>query len=168
MSEERKNELVTISPEGMQMMAVAVRELMGPLMEGIGEMLKNNTQAMEQIATSQQMMSDRIDALEKQLRLNTPMTAKQVQYLNDAIRNRARELLDKRGFGDDKKAVTKLGNAIRRSIPARYGVGSMKEIPRCEYAVALNQIESWNQMMTVLDVAREARERRDNGGSGVS
>lgn len=148
-----------LNAEGMQMVALAVKELMGPVMESIGKMLENNTQAIDQIAAAQQMTSDRIDALEKQLRLNTPMNPKQVQYLNDAIRARSRELLEKRGYADDKKAVTKLGNAIRKSVLARYGVGNLREIPKCEYTVTMSQIERWNNSLTVLDVVKEARRR---------
>lgn len=144
---------------GMKAVALVVKQMLEPVMQSIGKMLENNTQAMDQIAAAQQMTSDRIEALEKQVRLNMPMTGKQAQYVNDAIRARARDLLDKRGFADDKKAVTRLGNAIRKSILARYGVGGVREIPKCEYTVAMSQIERWNNSLAVLDVVKEARGR---------
>lgn len=168
MSEERELQPVlgaiqplplTLDEAEVKAVALTVREMMTPLLETIGKMLENNTQAMDQIAAAQQMTSDRIEALEKQVRLTMPMTGKQAQYINDAIRARARELLDKRGFADDKKAVTRLANAIRKSVLARYGVGGVREIPKCEYTVTMSQIERWNNSLAVLDVVKEARGR---------
>ena len=98
------------------------------------------------------------EALEKQIRLQTPITAKQAQFLNDAIRAKARELLDKRGLADNKKAVTRLGNCIRKDVLARYGIAGLREIPRHEYQVAMSQISMWSNALTLRDIAREARE----------
>ena len=121
--------------------------------------LENIATAINQIAASQAAQADRLAALEKQVRLNTPVTGKMVTLLNGKIRERARFLLDARLLADDKKAVTKLAAAIRRDALARYGVSGLKEIPKHEYQVALSMIESWNNMLTVRDVARAAREK---------
>lgn len=157
--QEAQKEVIGGQEGTYPMIADVIRGMMEPVMNSIAKLLKNNTEAMEQIAASQQAMSNRITDLEKQMRLQTPMTSKQVQYLNDAIRDRARELLDKRGYADDKKAVTKLGNAIRKSVLSRYGVGSLRDIPRHEYQVALNQIGMWNVIITIRDVEKEAHKR---------
>lgn len=142
------------------LVANIMNQLMRPLLEDIGKLLKNNTEAMEQIATSQDVIRNRIEALEKQVRLQTPVTDRQAKYLADAARSRAREILNKKQ-ADDKKAVTKLAGIIRKSVMARYGVGSLREIPRCEYSVAMSQIETWNNALTVLDIVREARARAE-------
>ena len=143
-----------------QVVASVVDQVMRPLLESIGTLLKNNTEAMEQIATSQDVMRNRLEALEKQVRLQTPVTDRQARYLAVAARDKSRELLDKKGI-DDKKAITKLAGQIKKSVLLRYGVGSLREIPRCEYTVAMSQIETWNSALAVLDIVREARARAE-------
>lgn len=138
-----------------------IAELMRPVMQTIGKMLENNTAALEQLSAAQSVQNDRLEALEKQIRLQTPVSGKQVSYLNDAIRARARELLDKRDV-DDGKATVKLGNHIRKAVLSRYGVSTLREVPKHEYNVALQQIGMWNDMLTVRDVVKEARSRAES------
>lgn len=161
MNEIAKREDIALSHENMEIVAVTIKELMAPIMQNIGKMLENNTQAMDQIAALQQVTNDRIEALERQVRLNTPMSAKQVQYINAAIRHRARELLDKFNYSDDKKAVVKLGNAIRRRVLYHFGVGGLREIPKHEYEVAMHLVGIWNDMLAIRDVTKEARKREE-------
>lgn len=142
------------------LVANVLNQLMRPVMESIGKLLKNNTEAMEQIAESQDVIRNRMEALEKQVRLQTPVTDRQAKYLADAARDKARELLDKRKV-NDRKAITKLAGCIKKSVLARYGIGSLRETPRCEYNVAMNMIETWNVALTVFDIVREARERSE-------
>ena len=135
-----------------------ITEIMRPMVQAIGKLLENNTAALEQLSAAQSIQNDRLEALEKQIRLQTPVTGKQVTYLNDAIRSRARELLDKRDISD-KKALTKLGNAIRQAVLSRYGVSGLREIPKHEYSVAMSQIGMWNEILTVRDIVQETRDR---------
>ena len=144
------------------LVANIMNTLMRPLLEDIGKMLKNNTEAMEQIAASQDSIRNRMEALEKQMRMQTPVTDRQAKYLADAARDKARELLDKKKI-TERKAINKLAGVIRKSVMARYGVGTLREIPRCEYSVAMSQIEIWNNVIAVMEIVREARER---GGEG--
>lgn len=170
MDEISKRGEESLSPQTAQIVSVVVRDIMGPLMENIGKMLRHNTEAMEQIAAAQQLTSQRISDLEKRVRLQTPMTKAQEKYINDAIRMRARELLDGRGLSDDRKAVTKLGNAIRRSVLARWGVNSLREAPAYDYETAIGQIGMWNDAMAVRDIVKEARSRaaeRDDTHEGT-
>ena len=145
------------SPE-QTALSTAMTEIMRPMMQAIGKMLEKNVEAIERLSAAQTIQNDRLEALEKQIRLQTPVTAKQAQFLNDAIRAKARELLDKRGLADNKKAVTRLGNCIRKDVLARYGIAGLREIPRHEYQVAMNQIGMWSNALTLRDIAREARE----------
>ena len=156
-----RREDMGLSPQTVEVVSVVVRDIMAPLMESIGKMLQHNTEAMEQIAAAQQLTSQRISDLEKRVRLQTPLSRTQEKYINDAIRSRARELLDGKGFADDKKAVSKLSAAIRKSVLARYGVGSLREAPAYDYEVALKQIAMWNDLMTIRDVIKEARKRAE-------
>ena len=144
-------------------MSGIVTELMRPVMETLVKMLENNTAALEQLSSAQAVQNDRLEALEKQIRLQTPVSAKQATYLNGAIRARARELLERKGV-DDQKSVTKLGNVIRRAVLARYGTGALREIPRHEYNVALDMISMWNDVLCVRDAVKEARAREGTDG----
>ena len=138
-----------------------ITELMRPVMASIGKILENNTAALEQLSAAQSIQNDRLEALEKQIRLQTPVSAKEAGYLNAAIRKRARELLDKREVTEEK-AVKQLGNIIRKAVLQRYGTGTIREIPKHEYQVALQQIGIWNDMLEIRDVVKEARSRAEN------
>ena len=141
--------------------SAAITEIMRPVIQSMGKLLQQNAEALERLAASQAVQNNRLEALEKQIRLQTPVTAKQAQYMNDAIRTKARELLDKRELSGDKWAVTKLGNAIRKDVLARYGVAGLREIPRHEYQVAMNQIGIWGNALVIRDVVKEARKREE-------
>lgn len=144
-----------------QELAVVVQQMIAPVMEQIGAILERTNQAMERIAATQQMMSTRISDLEKQVRLKTPLSKSQEKCVNDAIRARARELLDAKGCAGDRRAVTKLTGAIRRSVLARNGYGSLREYPAYDYETALKQIAIWNDLLTIRDIAKEAKERAE-------
>ena len=116
--------------------------------------------------SAQTVQNERMAALEKQIRLQTPVTNKQVAYLNDAIRARARVLLNEESVRDGR-ATTKLGNAIRKAVLMRYGISSLREVPRHEYNVALNQIGLWNDALTVWDVGKEAKDRAEASMAGA-
>lgn len=148
--------LSAITPEQAQLIPTVIQQVLGPVMREMSILLKNNTEALNQLAAAQQVQSDRMEALERQIRLNTLVTPQQVRYINDAIRARARELLDKRGIDNDV-ATRKLGNSIRKSVLSRYGVAALHEVPKHEYSVAMNHVGTWNDMLVVRDVVREAR-----------
>lgn len=140
--------------------AAIMNQLMRPVLESMAQLLKNNTEAIEQIAMSQDAIRARMEAMEKTMRLQTPVTKTQSKYLLAAARERAAELLDKRQV-TEKKAITKLSGAIRKAVLAEYGVAEIGEIPKHEYNVCLGNIRNWNDARTVLAIAREAREREE-------
>lgn len=145
----------------IQVISTVVQGMMAPVMEQIAVILQHNTEAMERIAATQQMMSTRISDLEKQVRLKTPMSRAQERCLNDAIRARARELMDSKGFADDRKAVIRLSGLIRKSLLARYGVDSLREAPAYDYETAMEQARGWNDLLAVRDTVRDARKRAE-------
>lgn len=153
LKEKEGNNGILVDPNSLGQI---VAEIISPVMKTIGKLLENNTAALEQLSSAQSVQNDRLEALEKQIRLQTLVTSKQVYYLNDAIRMRARELLDKRSVSDNK-AITKLGNLIRKSVLARYGVSSLWDVPKHEYNVALSQIGMWNDILSVRTVAAQFR-----------
>ena len=156
-----KRDEKALAPETVEVISLVVRDMMAPVMEGIGKLLANNTQAMEQIAAAQQATSERIAALEKRVRLQTPLSKAQENCINSTIRTRARELLDPHGFSEDRKAVTKLCGIIRKSVLARYGVGSLREAPAYDYDTAMKQVDMWNDRIVLRGVEKEARLRAE-------
>lgn len=160
------NKQMILTEDTAQLLPAIIQQMMGPVIESMAQMLEHNTKALNQLAAAQQVQSDRMAALERQIRLNTLVTPQQVKYFNDAIRNRARELLIKRDI-DDRKAVQKLGGLIRKSVLARYGVGALHDIPKHEYSVVMNHIGAWNDMLCVRDVMKEARDRHEAGIEAV-
>lgn len=141
-------------------LAETVKQIITPIVNAIGEMLQRNAEAMEQIAASQRMTSERIAALEKRVRLQTPINSAQLKYINDAIRQRARDLLQNRGIEVDTKAINKLSALIRKTILVRYGIGNLREVPAYDYETAIKQAESYMDLMILRDVVREARTRQ--------
>lgn len=158
---KREDNAPVMTEAQMQYISAMMQQMMAPVMENIGKILERNNQAMERIAATQQMMSARISDLEKQVRLKTPLSRAQEQYVNHAVRARARELLEGRGFCDDRRAVTKLGGMIRKSILERYGVTSLREAPAYDYETALDHVKYWNNPAVIREVAKEAKERAE-------
>lgn len=138
------------------LVANVIDQLMRPLFESMAKVLKDNAEAIEHIAANQDIIRNRMEALEKQVRLQTPVTDRQARYLADAARTRAKELLGEECM-KATRAVTKLAGIIKKAVLIRYGYESLREIPRCEYDVAMKQIESWNKPMTVYEIMEEAR-----------
>lgn len=152
--------LAVLSPEQAQMIPAIIQQMMGPLVEAMGKMLENNTHALNQLAAAQQIQADRLEALEKQIRLNTPITRQQARYISAAMKEHALELLDKSAISD-AKATRKLVGIIRKEVLSDYGVTALEEIPKHEYSVAMHRIKTWNNMRMVRDVIKEARKREE-------
>lgn len=138
-----------------------LREMLSPVLEAMTRFMQNNTEALERLSAAQRMQSDRMEALEKQIRLNTLVTPTQVRFFNDAIRKHAREVLAKSGLDQDAKAVKTLSASIRKSVTMRYGVAALHDIPKHEYSVVMQQIATWNDMLLTIDVVKEARMRHE-------
>ena len=140
-----------------------LQQILSPVFAALQQMMDHNNESFAQIAASMTVQSDRMNALEKQIRLATPVTPGQVRYINNEIRHRARELLAKKesGYEDDTKAVAALGRLIRKSILVRYGIMALNELPRCEYSVVISQIGLYNDAMAVRDIVKEVRRRAE-------
>lgn len=154
--------VAALTEDQAQAVAVAVREIVTPVMTAMAEMLDRNNQALERIAASNAAMAARIGELEKQVRLKTPLSRGQEKHVNDAIKARAAELMESKGYGADRKAVTKVAGMIRKSVLARYGVGTLREAPACDYEVALEAAKRWNDIIALRDVVKEAKRRAED------
>ena len=145
-------------------LGMMLTRLLSPVLDAMGRMMRLNAEALDRMAATQKVMGDQVAALEKQVRLNTPVTPTQVRHCNDAIRRRARELLAKRELADDAKAVKALGGMIRKAVLARYGVGALHEVPKHEYSVALSLVATWNDALAVRDVVKKVRDEKGDTG----
>lgn len=154
------NDLAILTLEQARALPALIQQMMGPIVETMSKLLEHNAEALEQLAGAQKVQNDRLEALERQIRLNTPVTPQQVRYMNDAIRARARELLFKREV-EDARSIKKLGNSIRKDVLARYGIGALHEIPKHEYTVTMMQIGMWSDALRILDCVKEARARAE-------
>lgn len=161
MDEQKEKSL--IPTEQTSQLPDVLKTILSPIIQTMCETMERLNETMSRVATAQQLQSERMAELEKQIRLNTPVTPSQVRHMNDAIKHRAQELLDGRKI-DDAKAQRQLGNMIRKSVLARYGVSALHEIPRHEYSVAMAQISMWLDTMQLMNVIKEARMRHENVG----
>jgi len=143
-------------------LAETISAMMTPLLSQMAEIISRTNTAMEQIAAAQRMQSERMSELERQIRMQVTLTAAQVKYLNQEIRKAAEGILAVYG-ADDAAAVRKLGGCIRKYVCAMYGVGSVREIPKCDYGAAMQLAQRWMDADRVAEIVREARERKTNG-----
>ena len=150
----------SLSAEESAALGIAIKQVMGPVLEAMAGMMRTNAEALERLAAAQRVQNDRMEALEKQIRLNTPVTSQQVKYLNAAMKARSTELLGKYQIAD-AKAVKKMAGLIRRAVLVRYGIGKLNEIPRHEYPIATHMIETWMDMQAVRALVKEWRESAD-------
>ena len=156
-----------VKEKGMRDM---LHQILSPVFSALQQMMDHNNESFAQIAAAMTIQSDRMDALEKQIRLATPVTPGQVRYINNEIRRRARELLAKKesGYEDDAKAVAALGRLIRKAVLIRYGITALNELPRCEYSVVISQIELYNDALAIRDIVKEVKRRaEEKPGTGT-
>ncbi len=153
------DELTVIRPEEEdRQLTLLIRNTIQPVMAQMAEMLKLNTEAIQDIAMQNKIMADRGSALETQRRL------KQAKYINADIQSRAREILSKKELQDDAAAVKEMVKEIRRAVLKRYGIASISKIPEYDYQTVLNQIAGWNDMLVLRDISSRARKRAQENG----
>lgn len=103
--------------------------------------LTQMAQAMRGMADMVRATNERMTVLEQQVRLLMKVTPMQANEINAAIRERAAALCGVYKAVGSEKAVA---NAIRRDVRLMQGVQSVRELPRCEYAVVLQQVRMWD------------------------
>jgi hypothetical protein len=101
-------------------------------------------------ATNESMMQ-----LQRQVRLLEKVTPAQAGALNKAIRERATELCAIYMVSGCDKAVA---TAIRRAVKMRFGANSAKELPRCEYDVALAQVQGWDDYKMMKSIREKVKQ----------
>lgn len=103
------------------------------------------------IANLLRITNERIKALEDEVKRLTKVTPAQASALNRLIREHAALICEKhRATGCEKM----IGTAIRKAIKNTCGISSIRELPRCDYSVAIRQVEIWDDYRQVLEIKR--------------
>lgn len=126
----------------------------------VAQAVTQMAQAMRGMADMVRATNERMTALEQQVRLLTKVTPAQAAEINAAIRARAAELCQSYRCAGCEKAAA---NAIRRAVRLMQGVQSVRELPRCEYSVALQQARIWDDYKAMR--AMKARSTTPQGGA---
>ncbi len=108
---------------------------------GVAQAFGEIAQVMRGMADMIRATNERMTALEHQVRLLTKVTPAQAGEINAAIRDRAAQLCASYRASGGEKATA---NAIRRAVRLLTGVTSIRELPRCEYQVVLQQVSMWD------------------------
>lgn len=114
--------------------------------------------AINSMATLLRMTNERMAALEAEVKRLTKVTPSQASALNRAIRDRAAAICAKHHATGCEKAMA---NAIRAAVKHTCGISTARELPRCDYAVAMRQVEIWDDYRKIREI--KAKESNRNG-----
>lgn len=130
--------------------SVAMPDGQAEMIAALREVVQEFQGAMQIMAMNQQAMARKLDELEREVRWSVPVTQKQAKLLNEQIKSRAEELCAKAGR-KDKETVKRLSRVIRKSLLIRYGVSSVKDIPKIEYPVAVQAAAKWFEIYAIRE-----------------
>lgn len=118
--------------------------------------LKHMAEMMATMAAMLQATTESMEQLRRQVRLLEKVTPAQATSINRAIRDRATEICTiymVRGDQGEKLAAA----AIRKAVKLQFGAGSVKEVPRCDYEIALEQVRTWDDYKAMKAIREKAR-----------
>ena len=118
--------------------------------------LKHMAEMMATMAAMLQATTESMEQLRRQVRLLEKVTPAQASALNRAIRERATELCAiymLRGEGGEKAVAA----AIRKAVKLRFGAASAKDLPRCEYEVAMAQVQGWDDYKIMKGIREKVK-----------
>lgn len=130
-------------------------------MQQLGTMMGQMVELMRGVAESQRMINARVEKLEKQNALATHVTAAQAGEISKAIQRRAEAVCAEYGYDHIReqheaifhyKVKEPIARAIRKAVKLAAGVNSLRELPRCEYSVTLEQIALWEDYRAIAAV----------------
>lgn len=139
-----RNEMMQPSPTLPVLSEVQMEQLPPEAAAAFGQMYQamiQTQQAMSSMAGTMRRMMEEMNGLRREVRLLTKVTPAQANAINTAIRERAIALCCDYRVQGCEKAV---GNAIRRAVKLTTGISNVRELPRCEFSVAMQQIGMWD------------------------
>ena len=117
--------------------------------EAVAVEMQQMREALQTMAGLLRTTNETMAQLQRQVRLLEKVTPAQATAINRAIRERAAALCRVYGARDCDKAVAA---AIRKAIKLRFGANTAKELPRCEYEVAMAQVNGWDDYKTMKEI----------------
>lgn len=127
-----------------------------PIPAAVAEEMKQMREALQAMAGLLRTTNETMTQLQRQVRLLEKVTPAQARAINQAIRDRATELCAiymLRGDGCEKPVAA----AIRKAVKLRFGANTAKDLPRCEYEVALAQVQGWDDYKTMKEIKGRAK-----------
>ena len=118
--------------------------------------LKRMQEMMATMAAMLQATTESMEQLRRQVRLLEKVTPAQAAAINKAIRERATELCAIYLLRDDQAAKLTAA-AIRKGVKLQFGAGSTKEIPRCDYEIAMEMVRAWDDYQAMKAIKGRAR-----------
>lgn len=113
--------------------------------------LKHMAEMMATMAAMLQATTESMEQLRRQVRLLEKVTPAQASAVNKAIRERATEICALYLIRDDRGEKLAAA-AIRKAVKLQFGAGAVKEIPRCDYEIALEAVRKWDDYKTMKDI----------------
>jgi len=118
--------------------------------------LSQMQQLMLGMADAIRAANTRMEKMERQLELLTPITGAQERALRAEIRRRAEALSGLYRLQDGSR--TAIAAAIRAGLKGEAGVRAMRELPRIEYSVLLERVALWDDYDTMRAIRKRARD----------
>ena len=116
--------------------------------------MRQMREAMQAMAQLLRTTNETMMQLQRQVRLLEKVTPAQASALNRAIRERAAELCAIYMAPGCDKAVAV---AIRKAVKLRFGAATAKDLPRCEYEVAMAQVRGWDDYKIMKGIREKVK-----------
>ena len=130
------------------------KDIVLPVPAEVAEEMQQMREALQTMAGLLRATNESMMQLQSQVRLLEKVTPAQAGAINRAIRERSAQLCGVYGTKGGDKAVAA---AIRRAVKLRFGANAAKELPRCEYEVALAQVQGWDDYMVMKSIREKVR-----------
>ena len=127
-----------------------------PIPAEVAQEMQQMREALQPMAGLLRTTNENMQQLQRQVRLLEKVTPAQASALNRAIRERAVELCAIYMLRDEggEKAVAA---AIRKAVKLRFGAASAKDLPRCEYEVAIVQVRTWDDYKIMKGIREKVK-----------
>lgn len=117
--------------------------------------MRQMREALQAMAGLLRTTNETMAQLQRQVRLLEKVTPAQASALNKAIRERAAELCAIYMVPGNDKAIAA---AIRKAVKLRFGANAAKELPRCEYEVAMAQVNGWEDYQVMKGIRERVKQ----------
>lgn len=143
------DEIIRVEPNVQEIAVGPVGEDLAPVLVAVNQL----AQAMQSMGDMMRMTGERMSAMERELKLLTPVTGVQKGAIHTAIRERAAELCESYHAAGCEKSVCA---AIRRELRLQFGINNISSLPRCEYQVAMQSVALWDDYKAMKGIKAKA------------